>query len=245
MADTPQETPLYIFASGQPGPVLLTLGGVHGNEPGGWLAAERIVGQVRLASGALLVVPRANVLAVQSFVRTTPELGDLNRLYPGDSSGPPMARMAAAIVATIGEFHVSLLVDMHESWAFYKDRPQNGTAYLGQTVATYPADPGISLARAVVQNVNATLSAPWEELFYREFPPNRLPNPTSDRPADTSGNPAAAVSGGSASSLGLPRHVADLAVLLVEMGQQQALDRRIALHVAVHAQVMREIGILG
>ena len=43
MAGTPYETPLYIFGSGQPGEIITVLGGVHGNEPGGWLAAERIV----------------------------------------------------------------------------------------------------------------------------------------------------------------------------------------------------------
>src|SRR5512146_2242365 len=47
MAGTPQETPLYIFGSGKPGPVLMILGGVHGNEPGGWMAADRLVDELR------------------------------------------------------------------------------------------------------------------------------------------------------------------------------------------------------
>ena len=244
MGGTAQETPLHIFGSGRPGNVVTVLGGVHGNEPGGWLAAERIAETLRPQRGALIVLPRANRLAINSLVRTTDALGDLNRLYPGDPNGLPMARMAAEIVDVLREFRVSYVLDLHESWAFYKDRPQNGTAYLGQTVATYPAEPGISLAQGVVASVNGRIRAAHEELFYREFPSNRLPEPTSARPLDTSGNPEAAVSGGSASSLGLPRHIPGLAVLLVEMGQQQTLERRIAMHVDVVGEASRRIGLI-
>jgi hypothetical protein len=155
-----------------------------------------------------------------------------------------MERMALAIVETLREFHVEVVVDMHESWAFYKDRPQNGTAFLGQTVATYPAEPGISLAQSVVGAVNGRIQASREEFFFREFPPNRLPEPTSALPFDTSGNPQAAVSGGSRSSLGLPRMIPGLATLLVEMGQQQALERRVALHVEVAQEVARRVGVI-
>ena len=87
MEGTPQATDIYIFGSGQPGNVLMVLGGVHGNEPGGWFGAERLMKTLRPNTGAFLVVPYANKLATQSFVRTTDELGDLNRLYPGDPNG--------------------------------------------------------------------------------------------------------------------------------------------------------------
>jgi hypothetical protein len=243
MAGTPQQNRLYVFGSGREGPIVLALGGVHGNEPGGWLAAEQVVDGMRPAFGALLVVPRANRLATLAFVRTTDELGDLNRLYPGNPDGLPMERMAFEIMNTIREYHVNVVVDMHESWAFYKDRTQNGTAFLGQTIATNPSEPGISLARSIVDAVNTRIRYPHEELFYREFPRGRLPGPTSALPNDTSGNPAAAVSGGSRSSLGLPSHVPGLVSLLVEMGQQQALDRRVALHVDVLREVLRQVGV--
>jgi hypothetical protein len=243
MKGTPQETPLYVFGSGRPGGVMLVLGGVHGNEPGGWLAAERLLNELRPSSGALLLVPKANKLATQAYVRTTDALGDLNRLYPGDPNGLPMERMAHEIVQTVHEFHVDTLVDMHESWAFYKDRPQNGTAYLGQTIATHPSEPGMSTARTLVDAVNGRVRNPWEEFFYREFPPGRLPGPESVLPLDTSGNPQAAVSGGSRSSLGLPAHIPGLMVLLVEMGQQQPLERRVALHIEVATEVARRRGL--
>ena len=230
MAGTPYETPLFIFGSGKPGNVLAVLGGVHGNEPGGWLAAERIVDDIRPAQGALLVVPRANRLATELFVRTTDEMGDLNRLYPGSPDGLPMAQMAFEIIRVLREFHASLLLDLHESWAFYNDRTQSGTAFLGQTVTTLPGEPGLSIARSIVEAVNQGILAPHEELFFRD---------RSFRPSSgffTGG-------GGSSSSLGIPSHVGGVSAILVEMGQQQDLERRVALHVEVAKEALRLISV--
>src|SRR3990172_5694147 len=115
MAGTPYETPIWIHGSGLRGKVLMVLGGVHGNEPGGWLAAQRLQESLRPAAGAVLVLPRANRLAINDFVRTTEGRGDLNRLYPGDAAGLPMAQMARQIFETLREFRVGVLVDLHES----------------------------------------------------------------------------------------------------------------------------------
>ncbi|MPZ49470.1 MAG: hypothetical protein GEU75_09270 [Dehalococcoidia bacterium] len=248
MAGTPQETDLYIFGSGKPGNVLMVLGGVHGNEPGGWFGAERLLDSLRPATGAFLVVPYANRLATRDFVRTTPELGDLNRLYPGDPIGLPMARMAYEITETASEFHVNHLIDMHESWAFYNDRPQNGTAFLGQTIGTNVAEPAVTLAQEVIEAVNSRILASREEFFYR----NRIGSgngPPESRRQESSSDQggirqAAGGSGVSSSSLGLPRALPGLSVYLVEMGQQQTLERRIALHVEVAEELARRIGIL-
>ena len=239
MAGTPQETPMYVFGSGQPGPIVMALGGVHGNEPGGWLAADEAIESVRPGVGGLIVVPRANVVATRLFERTTEDLGDLNRLYPGDPEGLPMARMAAELVDVIRAYHVGTLVDMHESWAFYRDRPQNGTAFLGQTVTAFQSEPGINLARGVVETVNARTLSVQEEFFYRDAPNRSLsmrdPLPQST-PSNQPGN------GITSSSLGIPRWVDGLNVLLVEMGQQQELARRVALHLDVLTEVMRQVG---
>ena len=249
MAGAPQETPLYVFGSGLPGPVLAILGGVHGNEPGGWLAAEQLQREFRPAAGAFIVVPRANILATRQFVRTTDELGDLNRLYPGDPNGLPMARMAYEIVQTLREFRASVVVDMHESWAFYSDRTdsQTGTAFLGQTVSSSTAE-GLALGKTVIAAVNQRKLAPHEEMILREFPPQGFAFPTSGpsgtpEPTLAPSSTSTAVGGRSRSSLSLSTHVPGSIALLVEMGQQQALERRVALHVDIVHEIAREIGI--
>ena len=247
MAGTAQETPLFIFGSGKPGPVLMVLGGVHGNEPGGWMAAERLVDQLRPATGALLIIPRANKLAIAQFVRTTDDLGDLNRLYPGDPNGLPMSRMAYEITRALAEFHATMVLDMHESWAFYKDRTpaQGGTAFLGQTVSS-PAGPGETMGEALVGFENARIQAPDEQFFFRPWPPRGLefstpvaggPTPTL-QPETTGPN---AQFGGSRSSLGLPSYVPGLGAILVEMGQQQALERRVQMHVDLATELLTRL----
>jgi hypothetical protein len=249
LAGTPQETPLYIFGTGLPGPVLAVLGGVHGNEPGGWLAADELLDGFRPAAGAFLLVPRANRLATQQFVRTTDDLGDLNRLYPGDPNGLPMARMAHEIVQTLREFRASVVVDMHESWSFYTDRTdtQTGTAFLGQTVSS-STQQGLNLARDVLEAVNQRVRAEHETMVLREFPPPGFVFPTSPpsgtpEPTIAASSTNAPVGGRSRSSLGISTHVPGSISLLVEMGQQQQLSRRIALHVDIVQEIARRVGI--
>ena len=125
LEDTQWATPAVITHSGVEGPRVMILGGVHGNEPGGWLAAEAIA-DWDVERGSLVVVPRANMIATEIFERTTEELGDLNRLYPGSTAEEalPMSHMAAQISALAREFEVERLLDLHESWAFFRERSQ-------------------------------------------------------------------------------------------------------------------------
>jgi hypothetical protein len=249
MTGTPHETPLYVFGTGQLGPILMALGGVHGNEPGGWLAAERIVEDVRPQTGALLVIPRANRQATSLFARTTDDLGDLNRLYPGRRDGLPMEQMALEIVDTLRAYHVDLVIDMHESWSFYRDRTDTntGTAWLGQTMSS-PGDPGIGIARYLVDAQNARMQRPIEEFSLREWPPRAANFPTAvpgtfSGPTPEPGTSGqGAVFGGSRSSLGLPNHVKGLAAILVEMGQQQTLERRTQMHVEIVQEALTHLG---
>lgn len=232
LAGTPWETGLVIRRSGLPGPVAMVLGGVHGNEPGGWEAADVVAGW-EPAAGSLLVVPQANALAIPDFVRTTDLLGDLNRLYPGDAESEfPMARMAAAIVAAAREFGAELLLDMHESWAFYVDAPGTGTAALGQTVTPGVGPRQAELGAAIAAKVNPAISQ-REQLIVRDG--------TSFRRPDAQGTP----SGRGRSSLSMGGHVPGLTPLLVEMGQEgQAVDRRVELHLLVARAALETVGVL-
>ena len=239
MAGTEHETPLYVFGSGRPGRVALALGGVHGNEPGGWLAADWIVEHRRPENGALLVVPRANRVAISLLERTTSSLGDLNRSYPGFEDGLPMERMAAEITAAMRVFHVDLVHDMHESWAFYRDRTTNGTAYLGETISTN-GEAGTALVKSVIERVNASVLYEHEKFTIREFGGQSQPPQPSDNLPRQTNIPAA---GRGTSSLGLNRFFSGLVTVLVEMGQQQTLERRIALHIKVLDEVLQEIGV--
>src|SRR5690606_26510786 len=56
---TPWETPYYVQDTGLPGPTIMIVGGMHGNEPAGAYAAEQIR-RWPIVRGKVVAVPRAN-----------------------------------------------------------------------------------------------------------------------------------------------------------------------------------------
>ena len=247
MEGTEWETPLVITHSGVAGPTLLVLGGVHGNEPGGWLAADTIAAW-EPARGSLLVAPRANVAAIALLERTTEELGDLNRLYPGAFDAElPMARMAAHIVDAARRHEVDVVLDLHESWAFYAERgDRQGTAFLGQTITSGPAQDRTPLAGLIAGRVNREIEVERDLLIARDW--TQWPAVVTDAEIGE-GIPESATAsafartrwrpGGGRSSLSLGSFVPGALPVLVEMGQQdQTLDRRVELHQLVVRSAM-------
>ncbi len=235
MAGTEWEATGTIHHSGVDGPRVMVLGGVHGNEPGGWLAAEDVASwEVR--RGAIIVLPRINWRSAAAFERTLDGIGDLNRLYPGHPDGLPMARMAAEIT-TLAEFwRPRWLWDMHESWGFFNERGENGgTAFIGQTVTTADAA-AQPVIEELVRRVNAQISE-REALLTRfraggrfgpafgDAMPSRTPTPEEEAmrtlPDGTRGS----------SSLSMGRFVEGVSPVLVEMGQMNQPElRRSELH---------------
>ena len=241
---TEWENPLVAHHSGVLGPVVLVLGGVHGNEPGSWLATEEIV-EWHPLRGSLLVIPRANIVATRVGERTLPELGDLNRLYPGSLDAElPMSRMAAQIVEVSRRYGVSLVLDLHESWGFYVERGSNsGTAFIGQTITGGPGADGEAATR-IAEEFNAQVEAERDRLVSRERWSFGRSSATSDAYiAAESGWGWSPGRGGSSLSLG--RYVPGLTPVLVEMGQQnQALERRGELHRLVVRVALKQRGML-
>ena len=223
LAGTPSETRLVIRHSGVRGPATMVLGGVHGNEPGGWLAGDEVA-TWEPAAGSLLVLPRANVQALNAFVRTFDEIADLNRSYPGNPDSPfLMERMAHEILQTCREFRVELLLDMHESWAFYAEYPPNsGTGALGQTITAGPGPLQADFAQRMAALANPQVTQ-REQFIVREG--SRFGRPTAT-PA-----PGEPPNARGRSSLSAGGHVDGLTPVLVEMGQtDQPVARRIELH---------------
>jgi predicted deacylase len=241
---TPWETPVYINHSGEPGPSVMVLGGVHGNEPGSWIAADEIAAWIP-DRGRTIVIPRANIVATRLIERTLPELGDLNRFYPGvppeSANAFPMQRMAYEIVQLAREFEVRLLLDLHESWGFFNERTQDGTAFLGQTV-TNGADVSESpRIEAIVNEVNEQISE-REQLVMRDRNRNRFNRDGGEiqRPNFDPSWPR-----GGTSSLGMGNFVEGLVPVLIEMGQQsQTESRRSELHQLIVRTALTHEGML-
>ena len=242
--------------SGRAGPRIMILGGVHGNEPGGWLAAESIA-DWEIERGSLLVFPRVNWRSCAVMERTLPEIGDVNRAYPGRSDGTPAQRIATAIIEQGRLFEPELLFDLHESWGFYQERGvSSGTAFIGQTFSIGGGADDATVDRLVnvVRTVNSNISA-REEFFVRGAASGRpgvqtvAPNPTptlapgrTPTPSPTPGN---GVTFGGPTSLSLGQWIKGCTPILIEMGQQNQTDsRRSALHQMLVRTTLDQSGML-
>lgn len=90
----------HVFRSKNPGPTLLVLGGVHGDEINGVEIVRRAVKSglfKKLNVGAVIAVPLINVYGFINFSRDLPDGKDVNRSFPGTSRGSLASRVAYAM----------------------------------------------------------------------------------------------------------------------------------------------------
>lgn len=93
-----------IVLRGAPGPTLLVTAGVHGDEYEGQVVLPELARTLEPSSlrGRLVLVPRANLLAVRAGRRTSPEDGgNLARLFPGTPGAGVSSALAAAITTSL------------------------------------------------------------------------------------------------------------------------------------------------
>jgi predicted deacylase len=121
---TGQETLWHRVASGEPGPVVMLVGGVHGNERAGARATEQIR-HWTLTRGELIVIPRANVTGLRARIRFVPNRSpatrDLNRNCPKTyDKNETVGELAAGIWRLVEERKPDWLLDLHEGTDFYQ-----------------------------------------------------------------------------------------------------------------------------
>ena len=155
MDGTKYATPAYIYKTATPGPAVLVVGGVHGNEPAGALAAKKFC-DVPLLKGTLIVVSRANETALQENVRTLPETGDLNRSYPGKEHGTPAEQLTYGIVKLMKENKVDMVLDLHEGYAFNYENHKS----VGESILPGTDDKSTFLAMDAVEFINKQITDP-------------------------------------------------------------------------------------
>lgn len=126
MPGTPYETPYYVKTGAEPGPTVIIIGGLHGDEPAGYLAARKVANW-RITRGTLIVMPDAHREAIRRKTRGYP--GNMNKMFPGDAKGDSMQRLAHSIWNVIREAQPDVLVTLHESRDFHANDPSR----FGQT----------------------------------------------------------------------------------------------------------------
>ncbi|HMQ08496.1 MAG TPA: succinylglutamate desuccinylase/aspartoacylase family protein [Saprospiraceae bacterium] len=116
----------HVYRSEVPGPTLLLLAGVHGDEVNGieTLRAMTEEGDFNgLLKGNVIVIPLLNIFGFINFSREVPDGKDVNRSFPGTSSGSLASRVASLLTRKILP-SVDLAIDLHTGGASRYNYPQ-------------------------------------------------------------------------------------------------------------------------
>ncbi|MBU2511315.1 succinylglutamate desuccinylase/aspartoacylase family protein [bacterium] len=157
------QTPYYVREGKTEGPTVLILGGTHGHEMAGWIAAQRLL-EYRIDVGKVYLIPRINYRAVTERHRFIPGEKDLNRCYPGDPTGETTDRLAFDVFEFVKNKKIQILLDLHESFRFHLE------GGLGQTLIIYPNDETAWIAMAISESINEGISEPLEKIVILQGP---------------------------------------------------------------------------
>lgn len=163
---TKYATKLHVIESGQPGPVVLIIGGVHGNETAGYKAALQLT-KYRPSKGTLLVIPEANQRAIAAHKRVASGDIDLNRAFPSTKSGSAKGTLAKAILKVMKDYDVDWVMDMHEGYDYAKS-PANSS--VGQSLIYYPSTKMTPLAKKIVTSLNTGISSKSKQFSLLKYP---------------------------------------------------------------------------
>lgn len=129
------EFSLHKLDSGVPGPTLLVIGGIQGDEPGGFNAASLLVSRYRITKGRVWVVPNLNFLSI--IKRSRGVHGDMNRKFSKLAKGDPEYDVVSRIKSIILSPEVDLVLNLHDGSGFYRPQyedSQHCPARWGQSV---------------------------------------------------------------------------------------------------------------
>ncbi len=116
----------FVFRSKNPGPTVLLLGGMHGDEVNGVeivrsAVAKRLFNQ--LQAGTVIAIPLLNIFGFINFSRDVPDGKDVNRSFPGTNSGSLASRIAKIITRKILPL-VDFGIDFHSGGDRHWNYPQ-------------------------------------------------------------------------------------------------------------------------
>ena len=145
---------------------LLVIGGIHGNEPGGYFSASILATHYKINSKNLWVVPNLNQKSIR--VNRRGIHGDMNRKFAKIKKNDKDAAIVKDIKNLILEKNVSLILNLHDGHGFYRKKNQgsifNPNAW-GQTCVidqcTLPKEQPFGnldeIAQTVKKNLNKNL----------------------------------------------------------------------------------------
>ncbi len=129
---TDHELDIYKIYGEKPGKTLLLIGGIQGDEPGGFLSADHYA-DISLAQGNLIVVPRANFKSIVLYRRMVND--DMNRKFAEDRKYNYETKIVEILKKLINES--DCLLNLHDGSGFYSDKwegPDRNPERYGQSI---------------------------------------------------------------------------------------------------------------
>ena len=119
------EVPVIVERAKVDGPVLLLVGGIHGDEVNGVEIVRQIVSKKinKPKKGTVICIPVLNIFGFLSKSRYLPDGKDLNRSFPGSKSGSLASRFAYHLMKEIVP-HIDYCLDFHTGGAERFNAPQ-------------------------------------------------------------------------------------------------------------------------
>ncbi|MFO7883989.1 MAG: M14/M99 family metallopeptidase [Desulfobacteraceae bacterium] len=162
------ELHVYRVYGDKPGKTLLLIGGIQGDEPGGFLAAD-LYADFSLEKGNLIVVPRANFPSILQKRRQINQ--DMNRTFADDNIANYEAKVVKVLKQLIHES--DCLLNLHEGSGFFSETIQGpmrnperfGQSIIADTDSFVDQEKELSfnlrkMAENVIRKINAHITDP-------------------------------------------------------------------------------------
>ncbi len=108
------------FEKGQGDPVMLVIGGIQGDEPGGFSAATLIATRYTVRHGTVWVVPNLNFPSI--LQRSRGVHGDMNRKFAALDKKDPQYAIVSRIQEIIRDPRVCLVLNLHDGSGYYREK---------------------------------------------------------------------------------------------------------------------------
>ena len=144
---------------------LLIIGGIQGDEPGGFISASLLATHYEITKGSLWVVPNLNFHSI--IERSRGPYGDMNRKFAHLSKKDPEYETIQRIKRYIRDDKVKLIVNLHDGSGFYRPKYEDKLhsphrwgqcSIIDQSTIDIPMYGNLeSISNAVVSHVNDNL----------------------------------------------------------------------------------------
>lgn len=104
-------------------PVLLVIGGIHGNEPGSYFATALLSQYYTIKKGNLWIIPDLNRESIQHDNRGIN--GDMNRKFADIAPKDPDSTIVQDVQNIITDSQVGLILNLHDGHGFYRKEYEN------------------------------------------------------------------------------------------------------------------------